>query len=690
MSTGQFHKLLSPLSLGSGLTLKNRMIKAPQSSWFFEDDGSAGDRVIDFYEAIAAGGVGLVIVSAITWRSDHPAGAYGALHDDRFLPGMKRLVERCHAHGCPVFCQLHHSGASAMTGHGGGLPIGPSDLGPDEIPCPPPVGKPTRGLTAEEIAEDKELYFKAAERAKAAGFDGIEVHCAHGYYLDSFVSRVWNRRDDQYGPQSLENRTRLPLEIIAGLRERLGADYPLGLRMNGQEWGADRGLTIAETVAIAKIFEGAGVRYISVSGYGFGPLPFRYLPDYWPYPEPEEHMKPYLKDFMGDGLLIPAAAAIKQAVNIPVIAVGRLDEAKAEKILEEGKADLVAFGRVLWADPEFPRKVAEGRIEDIVRCTRCGTCEDPPVGRPRRCRVNPAMGRESLFAIRPAEKKKKVVVIGGGPAGMETARVAALRGHDVTLFEKSSRLGGKLPLAAMIKGVEVEDVRPIISYLTTQVGKLNIKVRLGEEATVSKILAEKPDAVVIATGGLYRLPSLKGVENRNVAGVNSLSKQVKLPLLVFGPELLNKLTKLFLPIGKRVAIIGGQIEGLQGAVFLRKRGREVTVLEPSETFGKGIPPRYLDRLKPWLAKKDVQLLGGVTCDQITDQGVVITTKDNQRKLIEADTVMVLLSQEPDTSLLEALKGSVKEVLCAGSVNGAQVGSLIVNAIEDGRRIGCNL
>ena len=152
MSTGQFHKLLSPLSLGSGLTLKNRMIKAPQSSWFFEDDGSAGDRVIDFYEAIAAGGVGLVIVSAITWRSDHPAGAYGALHDDRFLPGMKRLVERCHAHGCPVFCQLHHSGASAMTGHGGGLPIGPSDLGPDEIPCPPPVGKPTRGLTAEDIA----------------------------------------------------------------------------------------------------------------------------------------------------------------------------------------------------------------------------------------------------------------------------------------------------------------------------------------------------------------------------------------------------------------------------------------------------------------------------------------------------------------------------------------------------------
>lgn len=689
MNAGTFPKLLSPLSLGDGLVLKNRMVKAPQSSWFFEDDGSAGDRVIDFYEALAAGGVGLLIVSAITWRSDHPAGAYGALHDDRFLPGMKRLVERCHAHGCPVFCQLHHSGASAMTGHGGGAPIGPSDLGPDDIPCPPPVGKPTRGLTPEEIREDKELYFKAAERAKAAGFDGIEVHCAHGYYLESFVSRVWNRRTDEYGPQSMENRTRLPLEIIAGLRERLGADFPLGLRMNGQEWGSGKGMTIEEAVAVAKRFEAAGVRYISVSGYGFGPLPFRYLPDYWPYPEPEEHMKPYLKDFEGEGLLIPAAAAVKQAVNIPVIAVGRLDEAKAEKILAEGKADLAAFGRVLWADPEFPRKVAEGRLEDIVRCTRCATCEDPPAGRPRRCRVNPAMGRESLYAIRPAEKKKKVLVIGGGPAGMEAARVAALRGHDVTLYEKSSRLGGKLPLAAMIKGTEVEDVRPVVSYLTTQIGKLGIKVKLGTEATVSRILDEKPDAVVIATGGLYRLPPLNGIEGRNVAGVDSLSKQVKLPLLVFGPELLNRLTKIFLPIGKRVVIIGGQIEGLQGAVFLRKRGREVTVLEASQTLGKGIPPRYLDRLLPWLAKKDVQTLTGVSYDRITAQGVEITV-DGRQRLIEGDTVMVLLSQEPDTALLDALRGKVDEIHCAGSVNGAQVGSLIVNAIEDGRRIGCNL
>ena len=181
-------------------------------------------------------------------------------------------------------------------------------------------------------------------------------------------------------------------------------------------------------------------------------------------------MKPYLKDFVGDGLLIPAATAIKQGCEYSGHRRRPLDE-QAEKIAKKARRISWALRRVLWADPEFLRKVAEGRIEDIVRCTRCGTCEDPPVGRPRRCRVNPAMGRESLFAIRPAEKKKKVVVIGGGPAGMETARVAALRGHDVTLFEKSSRLGGKLPLAAMIKGVEVEDVRPVISYLTTQVGK---------------------------------------------------------------------------------------------------------------------------------------------------------------------------------------------------------------------------
>ena len=687
MGNASFPHLTAPITINSRLKLRNRMVKAPQSSWFFEKDGSAGARVTDFYETLAAGGVGLLIVSAVTWRPDHPYGPYGALSDDRFIPGMKHLVERVHSHDCPVMCQLHHGGPSAAAGHYGDLPVGASSMDVKDIPSP---GRAVHGLTREEIEEDKKLYLEAAERVAACGFDGIEVHCAHGYYLESFLSRVWNHRDDEYGPQSMENRTRLIVEIITELRRRLGADYPIGLRMNGHEWGAKGELTVEEAVEAAKIFEKAGVNYISVSGYGYGPLPFRYLPDYWPYPEPEEHMKPFMDDYRGLGLLVPAAEAIKKAVSIPVIAVGRMDENKGETVLAQGKADLIAFGRYLWADPEFPNKVMQGRIDDIVRCTRCGTCEDPPAGRPRRCRVNPSMGREAELRIVPAEKPKKVLVIGGGPAGMECARVAALRGHKVILCEKSRALGGKLPLASMIKGSDVEDIRSIVPYLTGQLAKLPVDIRLNTAVDADYVRREAPDAVVIATGGLYTLPGLPGETGRNVSSVNSLSKQVKLPLVVFGPELLHKLTKIFLPIGKRVVIIGGKIEGVQGAIFLNKRGREVCVLEDGAELGKGIPPRYMDRVRPWFTRRGISALTEVTFKYITEKGVVYQDKEGKEHLAEGDTVMVLTSQKPDLSLKNKLEGVVPEVHMVGSVNGAEVGSLIVNALENGRSTGCAL
>lgn len=687
MEKKTFPHLSSPLTINKNLTVRNRMVKAPQSSWFFEEDGSAGDRVQTFYETLAMGGVGLLIVSAITWRKDHPYGPYGSLSDDKFVPSMKRLVERVHGHDCPVLCQLHHGGPSAAGGHGGGGPIGSSSASAEDLPSP---GIAVTGLTLEEIEEDKRLYFEAAERAVACGFDGIEVHCAHGYYLESFLSRVWNKRTDKYGAQNMENRTRLIVEIIQRLRERFGPDFPIGLRMNGSEWGAKGDLTIEEAVEAAKIFEKAGVNYISVSGYGYGPLPFRYLPDYWPYPEPEEHMKPFMDDFRGLGLLIPGAEAVKKAVSIPVIAVGRLDEEKGETILREGKADLVAYGRYLWADPEFPRKVMEGRVEDIVRCTRCGTCEDPPAGRPRRCRVNPSMGREKELAIEPAEKSKKVLVIGGGPAGMEAARVAALRGHKVILYEKGPALGGKLPLAAMIKGSDVENIRSIVPWLERQLAALPVEIRLNTEADAALVRAEAPDAVVIATGGLYTLPDLPGTERRNVTGVSALGKQVKLPLRIFGPDILHKLTKLFMPVGKRVTIIGGRIEGVQGAIFLNKRGREVTILEAGPELGTGIPPRYFVRIPPWFEKRGIKAFTNAKVKEITDKGVVYTDKDGKDHFIESDTVMVLTSQEPDTSLRDKIKDSVPKIYMAGSVNGAEKGSLIVNALENGRVIGCAL
>lgn len=688
----EFPHLLAPLVINSRLKLKNRIVKAPQSSWFFEEDGSAGDRVVNFYEALARGGVGLNILSAIVWRSDHPAGRYGALWDDKFLPGIRRIVERNHAYDCPIMCQLHHTGPSAMTGHGGGAPVGSTTLSAEEIPCPPPVGKPTRGLTPEEIEEDKRLYLAAAERAYNAGFDGIEVHCAHGYYLESFMSRVWNRRSDQYGPQSMENRTRIVVELIRELRRRFGPDYPVGLRLNGREWGANGAQTIEEAVEAARIFENEGVNYISVSGYGFGPIPFRYLPDYWPYPEPEEHMKDFVGDFRDLGLLVPAAAAIRKAVGIPVIAVGRLDEKKGERILADGKADLIALGRMLWADPDLPRKVKEGRPEDIVRCTRCGTCEDPPVGGPRRCRVNPAFGHEGELRLpeRPltAEQPRKVMVVGGGPAGMEAAITASLLGHRVSLYEKSSSLGGKLPLAGMIKGSDVEDIRSIVPGLQRRLAALPVEVRTGVTVTADMIREQRPDVLILGMGGRYLMPAIPGIDNRKTTGVDKLGRQAALPLRIFGPELLHRLTRCFMPLGRHVVIIGGRIEGLQGAVFLIKRGRRVTVIEESGDLGGGIPPRYLDRVLPWLRKKGAEIHTSVKIQDITDEGVGIATADGQRLRISGDTYMVLTSQAPNDDLYETFRETPgMQVIRIGSANGYKEGSLIVHALATGRRAG---
>ncbi len=684
---GKHDTLLSPITITENLRLKNRIIKSPQSTWFWEEDGSAGERALAFYESLAQGGAGMIILSAVLWTPLY-GGLYCSLYDDKYIPALKKFVDTIHKYDCKIICQLHHPGPSAPMEADGGLPQGPSALGPDEIPIPQPLGQPTRELTLEEIAEHKRRYLAAAVRAKECGFDGLEVHAAHGYFLESFISKVWNRRTDHYGCQNWENRTRLVVEIFTEARALLGKDYPIGTRFNGEEWGAKGAFTIDEAVMLAQTLEKASADYINISGYGYGPMPFRYLTDYWPYPEPEDHMKPFMERYRGQGMLVLPAQRIKQAVKVPVIVAGRLNEDIGEALLREGKADIIALGRGLWADPQLPNKVREGRFEDIVRCTRCGSCEDP-VTSPRKCRVNPALGFEREYAIKPAEKKKKIMVVGGGPAGMEAARVAHLRGHDVTLYEKENQLGGRLELAAMIKGVDIENVLPIRDYLTTQIRKLGVKVRLGTPVTRQLVEREKPDAVLIATGGTYTFPDIPGIDGPNVVGVKSLSQKVKLPMKIFGPEWLIKLTHLFLPVGRSVVIIGGQIEGLQGAVFLRKRGREVTVLESSDTIGKGIPEKYFIRLPWWFKKRGVPVLTGVTYDKITNEGVWITTKEGKKELIKGKTVMVLTSQVPDTSLADALKDLVPEVHVLGSTKGADSG-LMIHALADGRRIGTSV
>lgn len=677
--------LFSPISLSPACTLKNRIVKTGQSTWRWNPDGSAENSAAeDLYENIAKGGAAGIIIGGCAIE-DTP-GIYIGLWHDKFLPGLRHFTDKIHKYDCKVFAQFHHSGPAAWPKLGA-LPISSSTLTIDEIPMKPPLANPCREMTLAEIREKQEQIVEACVRADKGGFDGMEIHVAHGYLLNSFVSHIWNKRTDEYGAQNVENRTRVVREIFEMARSACSKDFILGVRMNGREYGAKGAITIEEAMENAKAFEKAGAQFINVAGYGYGEAPFRYCPDYFPYPEPDGFMLPYMEAYKGKGLWTDSAAQIKKVVNVPVITAGRMNEDLAEKVLADGDADIIGIGRGLWADPDLPRKVLENRPEDIVRCTRCASCEDP-VTQPRICRVNPSLGREKEMDMSPAKTPKKVMVIGGGPAGMEAARVAKLRGHDVVLYDKKSELGGRIKLASMIKGCDVENVMPIYEYLTTQIKKLNIPVKLNTEVTKQVIEREKPDAVVLATSSEYFVPEIPGIHSSKVLTIKQLAKQVAFPMKLFRPALLTKLTHIFLPVGKKVVVLGGQIEGVQGSVFLKKRGRDVTIVEESDKYGEGIPERYMQRIVPWFRKKNIQVLLNTKVEEITKDGVKIN-QNGQISYLKCDNVMVLMPQRANHAFADEIKSIVPEVYEVGSALGAENG-LLKHALYDGRKIGCQL
>lgn len=685
----KFEKLLSPFQI-KGVKLQNRMIKAPQAMLYADKEGYITEKVIGFYESLARGGVGMIVIGALTPVSTPFGLDFISCWDDKYLPGLTDLVQTIHKFGPPVFGQIDHLGPGAMAKNTGIQPLSSSSLSAEELPSP--IFAPPRGVTLDEIKEIVDKHAEASERAKRAGFDGVEVHACHCYFLASFLSRIWNKRDDQYGCQTLENRARIVVEIIQAIKNRLGQDYPVGVRINGEEWGAENALTSEESQGIAKLLEKAGADYLHVAGYGYGPRPWRFVPDQWLYPEPTKDMKPFVKRHAETRVFIPAAAAIKKVVSVPVIGVGNLGPELGERLLEEGKIDLVALGRLLWADPELPRKVAEGRLEDIAPCTHCATCQSYATKEVpyRRCRINAAMGYEKDLAPynwKVPEKKKKVLVVGGGPGGIEAARVAALRGHDVTLYEKEPGLGGLVPLAAMVKGLDIEDLPAMVRYLSTQITKAGVKVVLGRKVDSALLEQFKPDAVVLAVGGRLTVPDIPGIKGQNVVSSADLHRKVKKPLRLFGPKLLRRLTGLYLPVGERVVILGGLMEGCETAEFLVKRGRKVTIVEESDQLGKRISQGYIERLLPWLQDKGVHSYTCARYEEVTDKGLTITTKEGNKLTIEADTVLVVRSPEPNTELYDAVKEKVPEVYLVGPARGADT-SLIADAVADGRRAGC--
>ena len=698
MRKTHFEMILSPIQIRD-VTLRNRIVKPGAVMLFGDKDGCVTDMMKDFYEAVARGGVGMIIVEMTA--NDYPLGYDGfgdmpgmlRIDEDRHIKGFSELARVVKKHGCPIFGQVSHGGPRHPARESGFQPVSPSDLSYSEaleLDFDASEELPIRALSVTEINQIVEKFVLAAQRFQKAGLDGVEVHAAHFYLLNAFLSRAYNKRNDEYGCQSLENRTRIVVEIIKGIKSLLGNDFPTGVRINGIELGIEKGLTPEEAQGIAKILEKAGADYISVSGWGFGSFAWLMQPDQMIYPEPTKAMMPYVKQIKKPGLLIPPAEAVKKVVSVPVIGVGRLDHVLGEWLLRKGKVDLVAINRRLMADPELPNKIAAGRLEDIRPCLACLQCEDR--WEPRRCRMNAAMGHERELAIKPAETTKRVMVIGAGPAGMEAARVARMRGHEVSLYDREPKLGGLLPLATLIKGTEVEDIPGMLRYYQVQLNKLGVEINLGKEVTPKLVEEIKPDVAILAPGGTFTIPDIPGINRRNVFSSAELHRRSKFFLRLLGSRALRWLSKFYLPIGKKVVIIGGSMYGCELAEFLIKRGRKVSIVETSNKLATGMPVLPTSRLTSWLVKKGTMMLTGVRYLKITEEGLDIITKEGYKRTLEADSFLIALPVRANTELFQDLKGEIPEIYLIGDgrENGKAGDTIVANAISDALSIGCTI
>ena len=615
-------KILQPVNVGK-MEIKNRLVVPAMGTGFGASDGTVSDRLIEYHEARARGGFGLVIVevTAIDPLGNGSPSELG-IWDDKFMPGLRHLVDRIHAASAKIAVQLHHAGRATYSSNiGGQQPVAPSAI-PDPITREMP-----RELTVEEIRSLVEAYAQGARRAKECGFDAVELHGAHGYLIAQFMSAYANKRTDEYGG-NLEGFLRFPLEILQRTRELVGPDYPILFRISADE-AVPEGRTIEESVVVAKRLVAAGLDALHVS---VGVFESSHLTSAPPAVEP--------------GFNAAAAATIKAAVSVPVIAVGRIvNSTVAEDIISSGKADLVAIGRSSLTDPEFAVKAFEGRDEDIVKCLSCNEgCIDMLMlgGSSITCTQNQALGREAEYASAGAAKAKKVVVAGGGPAGLEAARTAALWGHKVTLCEKRDCLGGQVLLAAVppAKEVWLEVVRSRIKDLQ----RLEVEIKLGCELTPELVKELSPDVVIVATGSAPLLPDIPGADgSKAVTAHDALSGA---------------------PVGARIVVVGGGMVGCETADYLAQQGKDVTIVEMLRRTAQDVSPSARYFLRRRLKERDVKILTSTSVKAITDVGVVISSEGEERTLEPVDTV-VLATGAKSVNDLAAVKELVPEAYVVG-------------------------
>jgi 2,4-dienoyl-CoA reductase-like NADH-dependent reductase (Old Yellow Enzyme family)/NADPH-dependent 2,4-dienoyl-CoA reductase/sulfur reductase-like enzyme len=684
--TTRYPHLLSEGRIGA-MTVRNRILVTAMGVSLSEPDGKVGERLIAYHEEQAKGGAGLIItgVAGVAWPTGAVQPNQTAISDDRFLPGLTRLVERVHAQGAKIAAQLHH----------GGLVAGYSSDAFDEelwAPCYPPPFKgdfidyflpeemkafsgkvpQIRLLTHEDIDRVVEQFGAAAARAKVAGFDGIELHAGHGYLISSFISPKTNTRTDEYGG-SLENRTRLLMRVIAAIRDNVGADFPLWVKLDSVEVGKDGGITLDLAIETARMVEAAGVDAITVSAYHDGGQGKLHSASNIPH-EPETN--------------IPAATAIKAAVRVPIIASGRVEPESGDKHIGAGAYDFLAMGRKLLADPALPHKLAGNAPDSVRPCIYCYTCVSTAyVREPLRCAVNPATGFE-CESTAPSVSGRHVVVIGGGPGGMEAALRLKDAGNRVTLIEQGARLGGTLRFASLAYPANER----LLDWQIREVERAAIDLRLNTEATVDLLQSLAPDAVIVATGARRDMPAIPGCDlphvfsgddmRRLMLGEESSQLKRKTGLatrlatrigaatgITANLDFVRLATRRWMPLGKRITIIGGELVGLELAEFLHERGREVTVIEPAPRLGKGLLLVRRMRLIAELREHGVAMHGGIRDIVIGSDQVSFTAPDGEVRMVAADNVIVAMGASGDNALAETLRAAGFAVETVGDCNG---------------------
>lgn len=616
-----FEAMFSPIAIGK-MMVPNRFVVPPMGNNFANTDGSLSAQSLAYYEARAKGGFGLITIEATVVDPTAKGGAHKpCLFSDATIESFRRVADACHQHGAKVSVQLQHAGPEGnptLTGY-------PLKAASPVASC---CGKSIpREISTEELYQLIEQYGDAAARAKQAGIDCVELHCAHGYLLHSFLSQRTNQRTDAFGG-CLENRMRLIRLILENIRRKAGEDYPILCRINACDDVAG-GLTVQDSAVIAMRLEEMGVNGLHVSR--------------------AVHLRDdrmWATAITHGGFSSDYVTEIKRAVSIPVITVGRFTEPDyGELLVRQGRADLVAFGRQSIADPELPKKVRQNRTDELQPCIGClqGCVCNMFAGKPITCLVNPTVGQECQIG-QQAQQKKRVMVVGGGPGGLMAAKTCAQRGHTVTLYEASYQLGGQMRIAAVPPGKG--EIAGMLRAYIVGCEKGGVEIQCNTEVTPELIAAQSPDVLLLATGAKPLLPQIPGIQQE---------------ACVSATDVLNGTVAC----GKKVLVIGGGMVGCETAAFLGERQHQVTILEQREALGMDMRPEHWHVLRQLLAEYQVETRTGATVLRFHPDGVSYQEYDGEQTLAGFDTIVLAMGARSYNPLWEAAKALVQECYVLG-------------------------